>query len=508
MSPSKVSEPSFARAVGVPAVVLALLTILGVPAPVPAAASGECPDPGPALPVILVHGFSSSSDSMQAFAETLEDVGIDAYVDFFDYRNYSTEWVDHEEIGPALRARVTCLSEASMVADGPGRVAIIGHSMGGLATRLALTEPGSTGLSDEVAMVATLGTPHEGSLLAGPAVGADGMDGRFRSALRSAYEHISNLPLVPHVDNPAGRALAVGSAELAALAEFPDGTPVFASAGQFVAQPRFLFFAPEALSFGIGDSVVSVASATSRHHEAAGLGGVGTVVCQTEVPVSLRLSDMVVALGWTLLTDPTFIDCFHTRLPQSQRHVTPIVDQLIIAAEQPARRPALQPAENSIIADRWGPWGPDQPLGNDGATGSGCSPGTPETLPDGVWFGFVADLTATTADFDLACLYLGEEAYARGADPEGADIWLENVSPALRTLPVANDARFFLHANPVHVVEPVDRVGFGTGEVSAFWAHVDQRPTGELWSEFVGVWVLVEDGELVEILEFWYGFVS
>lgn len=508
MRSPKVREPSFVGAAGVCAVVLTLLTTLVASAPAPAAASGECPDPGDALPVVLVHGFSSSSESMAAFAETVEDVGIDAYVDVFDYRDYSTEWVDHEGIGPSLRSRVVCLADASMAAEGPGRVAIVGHSMGGLAARFALTEPDGESLIDEVAVVATLGTPHDGSLLAGPAVGANGLDGRFRSALRSAYEQISNLPLLPSVDNPAGRALAVGSAELALLAEFPDGTPVFASAGQFVAQPRFLFFAPESLSFGIGDAVVSVSSATSRKHEATGLGGVDTVVCHTDIPISLRLSDMVATLGWTLLSDPTFADCFHTRIPQSQRHVRPIIDQLMIAAAQPARRPAPQPAEHSIIAERWGEWGPDEALGTDGATGSGCTPGTPETLPDGVWFGLVDGLTSSTADFDLACLYLGEEAYARGADPEGADIWFENASPALRTLPVASHARFFLHANPVQLAEPVNRVGFGTGEVDEFWAHLGQRPMGERWSEFVGVWILVEDGELVEILEFWFGFVS
>lgn len=177
-------------------------------------------------------------------------------------------------------------------------------------------------------------------------------------------------------------------------------------------------------------------------------------------------------------------------------HDTPVPDEPPVAAGV------------SRIEQQWGVLGPVEPLGSDGATGSGCSPGTPDTLPDGVWFGFVADLTATEVEFDLACLYTGEEAYARGVHPDGADILVVNDSPALRRLPVGADSRFFLHADPFESGLHLDRLVFGPGNVDAFWSHLASLEPwpgatswDERWREAVGVWVLVEDGEAVEILE-------
>ncbi len=36
---------------------------------------------------------------------------------------------------------------------------------------------------------------------------------------------------------------------------------------------------------------------------------------------------------------------------------------------------------------------------------SGCTPGTPDSLPDGVWFGYVRGVSGAGIDFDLACHY-------------------------------------------------------------------------------------------------------
>ena len=47
---------------------------------------------------------------------------------------------------------------------------------------------------------------------------------------------------------------------------------------------------------------------------------------------------------------------------------------------------------------------PSPPLpGSGGWFGSGCSPGS-DTLPDGIWWGYVTDLSPSSVTFDLACL--------------------------------------------------------------------------------------------------------
>ena len=53
--------------------------------------------------------------------------------------------------------------------------------------------------------------------------------------------------------------------------------------------------------------------------------------------------------------------------------------------------------------------------GSDGAGGSGCAPGA-GPLPDGVWFGYVSSIGATSVEFDLACFYFGDIAYTEGAE--------------------------------------------------------------------------------------------
>jgi hypothetical protein len=58
---------------------------------------------------------------------------------------------------------------------------------------------------------------------------------------------------------------------------------------------------------------------------------------------------------------------------------------------------------------------PDRALGDSLAVGSGCSPGT-DSLPGGVWFGWVTDSTTARIEFDLACLWPGRIKAAAGND--------------------------------------------------------------------------------------------
>jgi hypothetical protein len=79
--------------------------------------------------------------------------------------------------------------------------------------------------------------------------------------------------------------------------------------------------------------------------------------------------------------------------------------------------------------------------------GSGCTPPSPTTLPDGAWFGMLrADNPAAgTIGFDLACIYFGDAANA-AARADGAtvipvpnDHWIRNKSPRVYTLHAVPD---------------------------------------------------------------------
>jgi len=132
-------------------------------------------------------------------------------------------------------------------------------------------------------------------------------------------------------------------------------------------------------------------------------------------------------------------------------------------------------------------------LGSDGAGGSGCAPGA-GPLPDGVWFGFVGAIGPTSVDFDLACLYTGDIAIARGAE-DGVEVdidyYIRNNNPALRSVPVATGGIVYeIEATTIDFLTvafadwPVDPAGF--------------IPCPSDWC---GVWLFVNGGEATEILE-------
>lgn len=90
-------------------------------------------------------------------------------------------------------------------------------------------------------------------------------------------------------------------------------------------------------------------------------------------------------------------------------------------------------------------------LGHEPVRGSGCGGDNSigDTIDDGIWFGFVGGLDASTLQLDLACIYIGEagqrlqdEAYAES--PEGAfltvmpDGWLVDNSSRLRAVPLSS----------------------------------------------------------------------
>jgi hypothetical protein len=87
------------------------------------------------------------------------------------------------------------------------------------------------------------------------------------------------------------------------------------------------------------------------------------------------------------------------------------------------------------------------------ASGSGCTPGTTTSLPDGEWFGYVDDASAARLSFDLACWFTGDAAAQAAAEdgeesPPPNDYYVRNVNPGLRTLSVAGSATVAWLPNP------------------------------------------------------------
>ncbi|MEA2023766.1 MAG: hypothetical protein U9N79_05665 [Actinomycetota bacterium] len=124
--------------------------------------------------------------------------------------------------------------------------------------------------------------------------------------------------------------------------------------------------------------------------------------------------------------------------------------------------------------------------GSGGWFGSGCSPGS-DTLPDGIWWGYITDLSPSSITFDLACLRFADE----GDDDTAAEdyAWvIENSNPKVRVVPVGSDTQVtcdwqYCPPNP-----------FPYGE----WIDDDRLPHGNQGREG-GLWLYINDGVATEI---------
>jgi hypothetical protein len=121
--------------------------------------------------------------------------------------------------------------------------------------------------------------------------------------------------------------------------------------------------------------------------------------------------------------------------------------------------------------------------GSGGWFGSGCSPGS-DTLPDGIWWGYVTDLSPSSITFDLACLRFAAD------DPTTEDYaWvIENSNPKVRVVPVRSDTLVtcdwrYCPPNP-----------FPYGE----WIEDDRLPHGDQIGEG-GLWLYINGGAVTEI---------
>ena len=138
---------------------------------------------------------------------------------------------------------------------------------------------------------------------------------------------------------------------------------------------------------------------------------------------------------------------------------------------------------------------PPEPLeGSEGASGSGCAPGSDE-LPDGIWYVNVLEVEEQSLTADLACFYFGEIAWEIAAlegEEANNDFWIVNQSDRLRTLTFTSDAVAWSIAG-----DP--SVGHSPLSLQSEWPQAGGYT--DCPGEFCGVWVYVNEGVVTELVE-------
>ncbi|NUP46731.1 MAG: alpha/beta hydrolase [Catenulispora sp.] len=333
--------------------------------------------------VLFVHGFVSypgiwaQGPGPTLPVQTAALPGLTAWT--FDYSAVAANWVTDPKIGPALAATISCLAAAT-----GGPVVVVGHSMGGLATRFAVAQTGPDGapVGSHVAELITLGTPFEGSdseVLAEMTVAelekaiTSGGLGKFTAQQVAAFEAersacagaiVKNPQVDPCNDRalsltPAGRALKAGSPQLAALPPWPADLPVFDTAGDIT---EVFQIGPAVFSADIGDGPVTVASATS--HNTVGQPFVASTCHDVDFLRLWKATDSIL--------------CYHHNLPFNPEIDAAVMGQLrryshsapagLIVQDEPAAKVSLLPV-----------------------TGDAVTVGAPILGPDGrIWFMTVA----------------------------------------------------------------------------------------------------------------------
>jgi len=130
----------------------------GIAMPVPHKADSQSPQK---VPVVLVHGYLCNHRVWDNVATALQDAGHPVLA--IDLEPLFTSIDDY---APLIEQAVAALEDRCKV----GRVALVGHSMGGLAIRAWMRTHGTT----RVAGVITLGSPRQGTRITKPSITANG----------------------------------------------------------------------------------------------------------------------------------------------------------------------------------------------------------------------------------------------------------------------------------------------------------------------------------------------
>ena len=147
------------------------------------------------IPVLLVHGYFCNRALWRPLAAVLATRGHPV-----GSVNLEPVFGSIDDYVPIVAAGI----EKLLASSGADRVALVGHSMGGLAARVALRQVGT----ERVAALVTLGSPHRGTLRARHAIGRNASQMRPNSEwLRAlaAAEPAEGYPnvtvILTHQDN-------------------------------------------------------------------------------------------------------------------------------------------------------------------------------------------------------------------------------------------------------------------------------------------------------------------
>jgi pimeloyl-ACP methyl ester carboxylesterase len=333
---------------------------------------------GTGRPVLVVHGMSGSPAIFNVgelgggpSLDTQINTIAGAHVWSFNYHQDSLDWVTNPDIGPALGKTIACLAHAT------GKpVVVVDHSMGGLATQLAVaqSDPAGGTVAADVAAVVTIGTPFAGSellsvaqelLKTGAVAGDLSGDGEIVDAaevLLSACASIGQITddlnwtnpcgILSVAKTPVGTALEYDSPQIAALPAWPVGLPVYNTAGNITLE---IHYGPIKHTFApIGDLLVTQGSATA-HDTVASPGVVGCTETDSGIAKSIAGEKSA---------------CYHAKLPSNRT-----IDGDVIAVIKEALTPgALLPSisvatgELAQLAPGMASWIVKVPAGYEAAT--------------------------------------------------------------------------------------------------------------------------------------------
>lgn len=266
---------------------------------------------GTKVPVLMVHGFDSNSGMWAggnpSMTDALAAISQVSVVKPFDYKPTHLTWVTDSTIGPKLAATIDCLAQNSRQNGGAGKVIVIAHSMGGLATRYAANQIiDGRKVANELGLVVTLGTPHTGTLFGNAATAAG------TAACQGIVRQLTFSPILGALVGPdqclafatAVPSLSKGSKQLQALPPFPRSVPVLAVAGD-VSLTANLLFAHVSVPTN-SDLAVGTLSATDEYADQNG-GGRAIFSCEAFV------------------LNPTSTDCWHNAM-----YMTPRIQQAVV----------------------------------------------------------------------------------------------------------------------------------------------------------------------------------
>jgi hypothetical protein len=291
---------------------LAAISVFAIATPAQGTTAGcvAAPKIGKKVPVLFVHGLFGSPSAWKDMEPAVKAVP-DLYFDStFDYSTVNGHWVDYPAIGPALATRIACLATSSREAGGSGKVILVGHSMGGLATRWAATEAkNSTEVANDIGLAVTIGTPNGGSAWAYPASAV------WDSICWPASQLSGNDNICDQMN--ALHGLRNFSSQIEKLPKWPSGITVEAIAGNVsLAMPTGLITVPMAMG---GDLVVSKLSALKYTAQPNFGGGSATISCTSSLTdmqgvVTIDIGSRSVHLG----ANPVAPDCWHSALTHNQ----------------------------------------------------------------------------------------------------------------------------------------------------------------------------------------------